>query len=146
MKHILFLTDNFPPEVNAPASRTFEHCREWVKSGCQVTVITCVPNFPKGKIFEGYQHKLWQVEFMAGIRVVRVWTYVTANQGFAKRSLDYLSFMLGSIVASFFIKKVDIIIGTSPQFFTVCSAYLVGIFKKKPWIFELRDIWAVVQY
>lgn len=25
-----FLTDNFPPEVNAPASRTFEHCREWV--------------------------------------------------------------------------------------------------------------------
>ena len=141
MKHILFLTDNFPPEVNAPASRTFEHCREWVKSGCQVTVITCVPNFPKGKIFEGYQHKLWQVEFMAGIRVVRVWTYVTANQGFAKRSLDYLSFMLGSIVASFFIKKVDIIIGTSPQFFTVCSAYLVGIFKKKPWIFELRDIW-----
>ena len=27
---ILFLTDNFPPEVNAPANRTFEHCREWV--------------------------------------------------------------------------------------------------------------------
>jgi len=37
----LFLTDNFPPEVNAPANRTFEHCREWVKAGHQVTVITC---------------------------------------------------------------------------------------------------------
>ena len=49
--HILFLTDNFPPEVNAPASRTFEHCREWVKLGEQVTVITCAPNFPKEKFF-----------------------------------------------------------------------------------------------
>ncbi len=38
--HILFLSDNFPPEANAPASRTFEHCREWVKAGHQVTVIT----------------------------------------------------------------------------------------------------------
>ncbi len=47
--HILFLSDNFPPEVNAPASRTFEHCREWVKAGHRVTVISCVPNFPKAK-------------------------------------------------------------------------------------------------
>jgi hypothetical protein len=60
--HILFLTDNFPPEVNAPASRTFEHCREWVKAGEKVTVITCAPNFPKGKVFPGYKNKLWQVE------------------------------------------------------------------------------------
>ena len=42
--HILFLTDNFPPEGNAPASRTFEHAREWVDKGHKVTVITCVPN------------------------------------------------------------------------------------------------------
>ena len=49
---ILFLTDNFPPEVNAPATRTYEHCCEWVKSGVEVTVITCAPNFPKGKVFE----------------------------------------------------------------------------------------------
>ena len=29
MKKILFITDNFPPEVNAPASRTYDHCKEW---------------------------------------------------------------------------------------------------------------------
>ena len=52
--HIRFLTENFPPEVNAPASRTYEHCREWVKAGHQVTVITCAPNFPKGRVFDGY--------------------------------------------------------------------------------------------
>ena len=55
--HILFLSDNFPPEVNAPASRTFEHCREWVKQGHEVTVITCVPNFPKGEVYAGYYNK-----------------------------------------------------------------------------------------
>lgn len=44
---ILFLTDNFPPEVNAPATRTFEHARAWVEDGAEVTVITCAPNFPK---------------------------------------------------------------------------------------------------
>ena len=47
--HILFLTDNFPPEGNAPATRTFEHAREWVDQGHSVTVITCAPNFPDGK-------------------------------------------------------------------------------------------------
>ena len=55
--HILFLSDNFPPEVNAPASRTFEHCREWVRAGRQVTVITCAPNFPGGRVYEGYRNR-----------------------------------------------------------------------------------------
>lgn len=139
--HLLFLTDNFPPEVNAPASRTFEHCREWVKQGHRVTVITCAPNFPKGKVFEGYRNRLWQSEVMEGVRVIRVWSYITANEGFAKRILDYISYMVSAFFASFFVRKVDLIIGTSPQFFTACAAYGVSLFKRRPWIFELRDIW-----
>ena len=139
--HILFLTDNFPPEVNAPASRTYEHSKEWVKSGENVTIITCTPNFPKGKVFPGYKNKLWQTEVIDGIKVIRVWTYITANEGFFKRILDFISFMISAVIASFFVKKVDVVIGTSPQFFTVCAAYLVGFFKRKPWVFELRDIW-----
>jgi len=139
--HILFLTDNFPPEVNAPASRTFEHCREWVKAGHQVTVITGAPNFPKGKIFDGYRNRLWQQETMSGIRVIRVWTYITANEGFAKRTLDYLSYMVTGFLAGLFVRRVDVVVGTSPQFFTVCAAYMTGLFKRVPWVFELRDIW-----
>jgi glycosyltransferase involved in cell wall biosynthesis len=139
--HILFLTDNFAPEVNAPASRTFEHCREWVKAGHQVTVITGVPNFPKGKVFDGYRNRLWQQETIAGIRVIRVWTYITANEGFAKRTLDYLSYMFTGFFASLFVRQVDLVVGTSPQFFTVCAAYVTSLFKRVPWVFELRDIW-----
>lgn len=139
--HILFLTDNFIPEVNAPASRTFEHCREWVKKGHQVTVITCAPNFPQGKVYAGYKNKLWQSEEMAGIRVIRVWSYITANEGFVKRILDYLSFMFMAMFASPFVRKPDIVIGTSPQFFTACAGWAVGKMKRIPFVFELRDLW-----
>ncbi len=139
--HILFLTDNFPPEVNAPASRTFEHCREWVKAGQEVTVITCAPNFPAGRVYEGYRNRLWQAETMDGIRVIRVWSYIAANEGFVKRILDYLSFMATAVLAAPFVAKVDVVVGTSPQFFTVCGAFLVSCMKKIPFVFELRDIW-----
>jgi glycosyltransferase involved in cell wall biosynthesis len=139
--HILFLTDNFPPESNAPASRTFEHCREWVRAGHQVTVITCAPNFPKGKVFDGYRNRLWQQEVMAGMRVIRVWSYITANEGFVKRILDYQSFMLSATLAAPVVRSVDVVVGTSPQFFTACAAYLVSRIKRIPFVFELRDMW-----
>lgn len=139
--HILFLSDNFPPEVNAPASRTYEHCREWVKKGAQVTVITCAPNFPKGKVFEGYKNRLWQSETVDGIRVIRVWSYIAANDGTARRILDYMSFMATATIAALFVRKPDVVVGTSPQFFTACAAYVVGTLKRLPWVFELRDIW-----
>ena len=139
--HILFLTDNFPPEVNAPASRTFEHCREWVKAGHRVTVITCAPNFPKGRVFDGYRNRLWQSEEMAGIRVIRGWSYITANEGFMKRVLDYQSFMVMATLTSLFVRGVDVVVGTSPQFFTVCAAYVVSRLKRIPFVFELRDLW-----
>ena len=139
--HILFLSDNFPPETNAPASRTFEHCREWVRQGHKVTVITCAPNFPSGKVFPGYRNRAWQQEIISGIHVIRVWSYMTANEGFLMRILDYQSFMVSAIIAAPFVRGVDVVVGTSPQFFTVCAAYFVSRFKRIPFVFELRDMW-----
>lgn len=137
---ILFLTDNFPPEVNAPASRTYEHCREWVKSGVDVTVITCVPNFPKGKVYNGYKNKLYQTEMMDGIKVVRVWTYMVPNKGFFKRTLDYISFSVSSFLAGLF-QKADVIVATSPHFFTALAGRTLKFWKRTPWIMEVRDLW-----
>lgn len=139
--HILFLTDNFPPEVNAPASRTHEHCRQWVAAGEQVTVITCAPNFPKGRVFDGYRNRLWQQEQIDGIHVIRVWSYITANEGFVKRVLDYLSYMLTAFLASLFVRRVDVVVGTSPQFFTAVAAWAAAALKRVPFVFELRDLW-----
>ncbi len=137
---ILFLTDNFPPEVNAPATRTFEHCREWVKAGAEVTVITCFPNFPGGKIYQGYKNKFFRKENIEGINVVRVWTYVTANKGIIRRTLDYLSFGIASFFSGLFLPG-EIIIATSPQFFTAVSGGVLSLLKRKRFIFEVRDLW-----
>lgn len=137
---ILFLTDNFPPEVNAPATRTLEHCREWVKAGHDVTVITCHPNYPIGKVYDGYKNSWKKKEVIEGINVIRVWTYITSNKGFFKRILDYISFSFTSFFAGLFL-KCDVIVATSPQFFTALSGRTLHFFKRKPWIMEVRDLW-----
>jgi hypothetical protein len=138
---ILFLTDNFPPETNAPATRTFEHTRRWVEAGALVTVITTAPNFPAGKLFPGYRNRLCQRESIEGIQTIRVWTYVTANEGFAHRTLDYLSFMVSGFLAGLLVRRPDVIVCTSPQFFTACAAYVLSVFRRRPFVFELRDLW-----
>jgi glycosyltransferase involved in cell wall biosynthesis len=137
---ILFLTDNFPPEVNAPATRTYEHCREWVKQGAEVTVITCAPNFPQGKVYDGYKNKLYQTEMVDGIKVIRVWSYIVANKGFIKRTLDFISFSVTAFLAGLFV-KTDLIIATSPQFFTALAGRTLSFWKRRPWIMEVRDLW-----
>jgi glycosyltransferase involved in cell wall biosynthesis len=137
---ILFLSDNYPPEYNAPATRTYEHCKEWVRLGAEVTVITCFPNFPSGKIYEGYKNKWKKVEYVEGIKVIRVWSFISANQGSFKRTADYMSFAITSFLAGLFL-SCDIIIATSPQFFTAISGFGLGFFKRKRWVMEVRDIW-----
>lgn len=139
--HILFLTDNFPPEGNAPATRTYEHTREWVKAGHKVTIITCAPNFPEGVVFPGYRNAWYVKEEIEGIEVRRVKTYISANEGFFNRIIDYLSFMVSGFLAALFVKKPDIIIATSPQFFCACAGWASALIKRKPFVFELRDIW-----
>lgn len=137
---LLFLSDNFPPESNAPASRTYEHCKEWVKEGIEVTVITCNPNFPFGKVYDGYKNKLYQTEMIDGIKIIRVWSYMTENKGAIKRILDYVSYAIGAFIAGLFV-KTDLIIATSPQLFTALGGCALAKVRRKPWIFELRDLW-----
>ncbi len=139
--HILFLSDNFPPESNAPAARLYEHAMRWAAAGHEITVITCAPNFPEGKLFEGYRNKWYDVEMMDGVRVVRVKTYITANAGFLKRTLDYVSFMVTGFVAGLFQRRPDVIVGTSPQFFCAVGAWALAAVRRKPFVFELRDLW-----
>jgi len=139
--HILFLTDNFPPESNAPAVRTYEHAIRWVAAGYKVTVVTCFPNFPDGKIFSGYKNGLYSKETMDGIDVIRVKTYMTANEGFLKRTLDYVSFMLSGSIAALFVRRPDVVIATSPQFFCGLAGMLVSTIRRKKFILEVRDIW-----
>ena len=138
---ILFLTENFPPESNAAATRVYERACYWTDWGHQVTVITSAPNFPEGKLFAGFENKWKQTETMSGIRVVRVKTYIAANRGVAQRTIDFLSFMGTGFLAALREDKPDVIAATSPQFFTAVAGWAAGATRGVPFVFELGDLW-----
>ncbi|MFT3931316.1 MAG: glycosyltransferase family 4 protein [Spongiibacteraceae bacterium] len=138
---ILFLSHYFPPEVNAPATRTYEHCRRWVELGHEVTVISCVPHHPMGKAYPGYRNKLIQTEYKDGIKAIKILTYITANEGFLKRTWNYVFYMIMAIAVAPFLPKADIVISTSPQFFNGLAGYFVSRIKRCRWVLEIRDLW-----
>ena len=139
---ILFFSHYFPPEVNAPASRTHAHTVRWAQEGHDVTVITCAPNCPDGVVYPGYRNGLLpQVEMVDGVRVVRVWTYVAANAGTARRIVNFLSYMISAAAAALFRRRPDIIVATSPQFFCGWAGVLASWMRWRPLVLEIRDIW-----
>lgn len=141
--HIVFFTHYFPPEGNAPATRTYDHCIRWVRAGNQVTVITCAPNVPTGKVYEGYRNRLWpQVSEVDGIKVVRVWTVIAANKGTFWRIINFVSYMFSAIFGYLFAcRRPDVIIATSPQFFCGWAGVFAKWISWRPLIVEIRDIW-----
>ena len=138
---ILFLTHYFPPESNAPAIRTHEHCREWVRRGHEVHVVTCMPSHPRGVLYPGYRGRVRRTECVDGIHVHRVRTYLAPNQGVVKRTLNYVSYVLPAFWRSLRIRRPDVVISTSPQFFCSVAGWLTTKARRRPWVFELRDLW-----
>src|SRR5579862_5639381 len=139
--NILFIADNFPPERNAQASRVYERACYWVRWGHQVTVLTCFPNFPEGKLFPGYRNRLWAEEEMGGIRVVRVKTFIAPNVGRVLRIVDYLSFMISSFWAGLTLPRPDVVVTTSPQFFAAVGGSALTAVRRLPFVLEISDLW-----
>jgi colanic acid biosynthesis glycosyl transferase WcaI len=139
--NILFLADNFPPERSAQASRVFERACYWVRWGHKVTVITCCPNFPEGKVYTGYENRWRQVSELNGIRVVRVKTFIAPNTGKVLRILDFLSYMFTAFFAGFLEPRPDVIVATSPQFFAAVAACALSMLRRLPFVLEIADLW-----
>lgn len=140
-KRILFLTHYFPPEGNAPASRVHEMCKRWVRDGHEVTVITCTPNHPNGVVYPGYRNWPLQQEHVDGIRVLRVWTFLAANKGKRRRALNFMIYMIMSMMLALFMRRRDVLIATSPQFFCGWAGVMASAIRRIPFILEVRDIW-----
>ena len=137
---IQFVSNYFPPEVNAPATRLDEHARQWVKDGHAVEVLTSIPNFPEGEVYDGYENRFTR-ETRAGIDVRRVPMYVSANQGVIKRTLSYLSFMLSAIWYARRSPTPDVVAATSPQFFAAIAGWWIARYHGVPFVLEIRDLW-----
>lgn len=104
-------------------------------------MLTCAPNVPNGKVYEGYRNRLRQEEWIDGIRVIRVWTFIAPNKGAARRILNYLSYLFSAGFFGLFLPRPDVLIATSPQFFCGLSGMLLAKLRRIPRILEIRDIW-----
>lgn len=138
---ILVFSHYYPPEVNAPAARTSEHAAVWARAGNRVTVVTCAPNHPAGKLYPGYSNKLFQRHEIDGVEVVRVWSLLAANQGFGRRIASYVSYMLSAVLAAGRLERPDVILTTSPQFFCGLTGMAMRPLLRAPWVLEIRDLW-----
>jgi glycosyltransferase involved in cell wall biosynthesis len=138
--HILFLSHYYPPEVNAPASRTAESARVWVKQGHQVTVVTAAPTHPRGKVYPGYRNRWISRETVDGVELIRIWTFLAANEGFGKRILNFLSFPLSILLHMRSMPRADVVVSSSPQFFAGLAGWLLRR-RWRPWVFEVRDLY-----
>jgi colanic acid biosynthesis glycosyl transferase WcaI len=138
---ILVMTDRYLPEIAAPSFRLADHTRVWLQDGHEVSVVTCAPNFPHGKVFPGYRNRWRQEEWQDGVRVVRLWSYMSENSGNVKRTLDHLSFVGSAVANARKLPDCDVVLATSPPLFTALGGYLLARRLRRPWVFEVRDLW-----
>jgi glycosyltransferase involved in cell wall biosynthesis len=143
---ILFFSQFFPPEVGATQTRMQHFARWLVEKGHHVTVITEMPNHPKGIIFEGYRGRIVQRSLEDGIEVIRVWIYASPRKSFVRRILFYNTYMINAILAGPLLarSRFDVIFATSPPLPVVFSAYVVSRLKRCPYVMDVRDIWPAV--
>lgn len=139
---ILFLTQYCPPEVGAPQNRIFEFAKQLKKFGHDITILTAMPNYPKGEIFEEYRGKKVVKEEIDGIKIVRTGIYATKSKSFTKRMRNYLSFTFSSVFqGAKHIEKQDVIITESPPLFLGWSGYVLSKLKKAKFVFNVSDLW-----
>ena len=87
-KHILIVSQYFYPEE----FRINDMALEWVKRGYKVTVVTGIPNYPKGEFFEGYDKKNKRYEQWNGIDIIRL-SISPRKTGSFNMIKNYLSFV-----------------------------------------------------
>jgi glycosyltransferase involved in cell wall biosynthesis len=139
---IAYFCQYFVPESAAPAARVSELAQAWTDAGHEVTVVTGLPNHPTGIVPEEYRGVVFRREKLGRVDVWRNWLYATPNEGFVKKTLSHLSFMLSTLFLSVpRLRGHDILIVSSPSFFvavTVCLAHWIW---RVPYVFEVRDLW-----
>lgn len=142
MSQILFITPYYPPEKGAAAVRISETAARLVRQGHSVTILTTFPNYPIGIVPLAYRGHRMKIEWLDGVRVVRVWSYTSANKGFLRRIFAQLSFgCLAPLLGWSHIGHPDIIIAQSPPLFDAIAARMLSRFKRIPFIFMVSDLW-----
>ena len=139
---IAVLTQNFPPEVGATATRLHRMTKDLVERGHEVTVITAMPNYPTGRIFDGYRGKLRKEGEIDGVRIVRTWIYPSKSSKSLPRSISYASFALSSLLlGTWGLGRQDIVLFDTPPLPLVPTGLAIGRITGAKVIMNVSDIW-----
>ena len=139
--HLAICTQYYPPEVGAPQNRLSELARLFVLSGHRVTVLTAMPNYPSGRVHEGYGG-LWRRESVDGVDVLRTAIYPTQSTGFLKRLASYFSFVFSSTIGgTFLLRRADFLMVESPPLFLGLAGFWLSRVKRARLIFNVSDLW-----
>jgi len=137
----------YSPEVGAAPSRITNLARGLKENGTDVDVLTCMPNYPKGRIFDGYRHKFSMKDNVDGIDVYRYWTYACNSKSPIKRAIAMFSFAFTMWFFAFkfrLVRSYDKIIIQSPPLVVASSAvFLFKKIKRKNVILNVSDLWPI---
>jgi len=138
-KKILIVTECFYPEE----FKINDIALAWKEKGYDVDILTSVPTYPFGKVFDGYENKFYQKDEYQGINIYRVKAVTGYRESLIKKLLKYFSFMFfGTIVSMFMGRKYDYIFGFNMSALTgMLPAVAVKKLYKKPLMFWAQDIW-----
>lgn len=142
-----YFNQDFPPEVGAGPARVLELALRWRAAGCEVTVVTGMPNRrmpgrPDGAIHPDYRGRLFMEEDWQGIRVLRSWLHTSSNRSVAHTAANNASFMVTSALHSLWrLGPLDVIIASSPPLLAQVTGEVARRLRSVPMVLEIRDLW-----
>ncbi|EGV43027.2 glycosyltransferase WbuB [Bizionia argentinensis JUB59] len=143
MKDILIITSYFPPETGAASNRMFHLATGLEKQKYKVSVITPLPNYPKGQVFESYRGKFKQTTTENNITIHRLWLYASNSKNKILRLLAMLSYSFSLICFFIFNKTPNKVIVQSPPLLVAFTCMLFLRRKKRRLILNVSDLWPI---
>lgn len=141
MKEILIISFYFPPELGAASNRISQLADGLNKNNFKVTVVTPLPNYPFGKIFNGYEKRFSKKAMENGIIVYRLWVYATKSKNKFLRLLAMISYNVSLFFFLLFKKTPgQVIVQSPPLLVAFCSLVLLKL-KRKNIILNVSDLW-----
>jgi len=139
---IIILTQYYPPEHGAPQNRLHDLAKRAVSAGHDITVMTSMPNYPKGAVFPEYKGKFSSRETIDRVKVVRSWIFASRSKGLFSQLSVYFSFVFSSIMIGLFrLPKADFLICESPPLFLGGSALILKSIKRAKLVMNISDLW-----